>query len=177
MRDSHILRTEQCYMAIGQSSVIEQYFYENKSVLIFQNYFGFEVAKMPLELVLSEPLLESINRKYKIKSAGITKITPYRVYDWHVDINRGVSINLLLTPTCKSLVLFANEVKDSNDQLDFVELIYEPKTFYLINNQIKHCVINFNESRYLFTLEFELNKNVLNFDEVACLAQKVRAQS
>lgn len=177
MNDLPILNAKQCYMAIGKSSVIQKYFDENINVLSFQNYFGFEVSKIPLELVLTEPVLQSINEKFKIRSAGITKITPYRFYDWHVDTNRGVSINLLLTPVCKSLVLFGNESKESNDQLDFIELVYEPKTFYLFNNQVKHCVINFDECRYLFTLEFELNKNVLNFDEVACLAQSVRAQS
>jgi len=166
MTDSHILRPQDCYVTIGESTVIQKYFEENQANLDFKMYFGFEAFSMPLDMILAEPILENVNKKFKIKAGGILKIEPFRCYNWHVDEYRGACINLLLTPQSKSLMLFGQESSGSLDQLDFVELDYKPRTFYLFNNQIKHSVINFNDTRYLFTLEFEYDKSLLNFDKV-----------
>jgi len=174
MTDSHILRTQDCYAPIGESTVIQKYFEENRDNLNFEIYFNFEISAVPLDVILSEPILANINKKFKIKAGGISKIRPFRCYNWHVDDHRGASINLLLTPQSKSLMFFGQTSIESSEQLDFIELVYMPRTFYLFNNQIKHSVINFNDTRYLFTLEFEQDKNLLNFDKVLkCLFSSV----
>jgi hypothetical protein len=46
------------------------------------------------------------------------------------------------------------------------ELKYEPKTYYALNVQNYHSVINFEKPRYMFSLEFDEDKNILTFDQL-----------
>lgn len=80
------------------------------------------------------------------------KTDPHQAYMWHRDENRGLSVNLLLTPGRCSHCLFDTPTNEYN--LYFTELDYAPRTFYLFNTQIPHTVINFGEPRYLFSVEF-----------------------
>jgi hypothetical protein len=48
----------------------------------------------------------------------------------------------------------------------FKELKYKPETYYLFNNQVEHTVINFTQSRYLMSVEFEEGKDVLTFNNL-----------
>jgi hypothetical protein len=48
----------------------------------------------------------------------------------------------------------------------FVELKYRLGSYYVFNNQVPHMVLNFNESRYLMSIEFEADKNELTFDQL-----------
>lgn len=41
--------------------------------------------------------------------------------------------------------------------------MYEPKTYYLFNNQAIHGVINKSEPRYMFSLYFE---NEINYQDL-----------
>ena len=72
----------------------------------------------------------------------------------------------MLTPDVRSCTLFGNSSKDSDDQFDHVELVYEPKSFYLFNNQAMHTVINFDQPRYLFTTEFVDTKDILSYRDI-----------
>jgi hypothetical protein len=148
------LEIEMCCKEIGQSTIIQDYFDNNKNNLIFDFYFGFALAEIPIEIILSDPLLNDINQKYKIDSGAILRLDPFRCYQWHVDDIRGVSINMLLTPNSKSMVLFGEISKESEDQLDIIEFKYSPLTLYWFNTQKIHTVINFEEPRYLFSIEF-----------------------
>jgi hypothetical protein len=56
--------------------------------------------------------------------------------------------------------VFKTKVKTINDiQFKIIELKYKVKKFYLYNTQIEHAVINLNNPRYFFSVQFE-NKNL-----------------
>ena len=96
-------------------------------------------------------------------AVGVVKLEPNVCYDWHVDTRRGVGINMLLTPEVRSSCLFA---KGDGVQFGVEELVYEPNTFYLFNTQVKHMVLNYEKPRYLLTVEFELDKDQLSFEDL-----------
>jgi hypothetical protein len=154
-----------CYLKLCGSSVIQRYFQENKSELSFQPYYGFDVSTIPLDLALQEPLLASLHRKHQIMGAGIIRIDKDRCYKWHCDAVRGATINMLLSES-NSMVLFGNMSKDSEDQYEVIRLDYEVGSFYAFNTQAMHTVINFDEPRYLFTIEFCEDKRQLSYNNL-----------
>jgi hypothetical protein len=157
------MNKDNCYKRLGQANHIPKYFWDNYLNFNYTNYHGFSIHEVSLELVLNEPILQNINKLHKIKHAGIIKLLPNRCYKWHQDLLRGVCINMLLYHQ-GSFVLFGNRVLDSEDQYDTLRLDYNINDLYLFNNQITHTVINFSDTRYLFSVEFEENKNSLTYN-------------
>ena len=150
-----------CYKKLGASTHIVSFFQNHHSEFTYIDHYGFSVYQLPLELILQESILQDINNHHKIKSGGIIKIEPNRCYKWHQDAVRGVCVNMLLQHQ-DSFVLFGNTV--SEDQIDITRLDYSIGDFYLFNNQCMHTVVNFTEARYMFTLEFEQDKNSLTYE-------------
>jgi hypothetical protein len=159
-----MIDTNYCYKTLGVSTHILPFFKLNHTQFEYSDYYGFSVYQLPLELILQEPILHDINTKHKIKSGGVVKLKPNRCYTWHQDAIRGVCVNMLLQHQ-DSFVLFGNSVSDSEDQFEIARLDYSIGEFYLFNNQCMHTVINFKERRYMFTLEFEEDKNNLLYDK------------
>jgi len=131
------------------------------------DYYGFEATPIPPEIWKQEKLLCAVNEEFKFENVGLIRIPPHFNYDWHVDTNRGCSINMLLSHE-RSHAFFANEGRDHQDHSygcngHFVELDYEPDTFYVFNSQRLHCVYNFEKPRYLFTCEFLQRKGELSY--------------
>lgn len=149
------------YKELGSSTHILPYFEVNNTKFKYSDYYGFSVSELPLDLILQESVLQNINKIHKIKSGGIIKLYPNRCYKWHTDSVRGVCVNMLLHHE-ESFVLFGNNV--SEDQFDITRLDYNLGNFYLFNNQCMHTVINFTGTRYMFTLEFEEDKNSLTYE-------------
>lgn len=116
-----------------------------------------------------DPLLGVIYSRHPFQS-GILRMEPDTYYDWHVDTNRGVSLNMMLSPG-HSHCLF--RVKSEGKTGSFDELVYEPDTMYLLNTQIHHSVYNFNDVRYMFSIEFSENKDLLSFDRIASWIRSV----
>jgi hypothetical protein len=110
-----------------------------------------------------EPLLSKIDQRFKIKNCGIIYMQPFTCYNWHTDVSRGVCINWLIDHT-NSYTLFGRPKDDLN--LDIIRVPYESNRFFLFNNQIPHSVTNFEGDRYLFTTEFEQEKDDLSYEEV-----------
>jgi len=155
-----------CYHKIGTSEVIQNYFDSNFNDFTYVYRYGFELFKIPEEVVLSEPVLAKINDKFKIANSAVVKMDPNRCYKWHTDAHRGVSVNLLLTPEVNSFVLFGNSLEQSDDQFEILKFDYEPNTFYFFNNQNMHTIMNFDQPRYLFTLEFKEDQHSLSYDRI-----------
>jgi hypothetical protein len=143
-----------CYRELGESNHIVDHFNSNIETLEMEQHFGFDMALVPEEIYMNEKVISSLS--HKIKCGVYIKLNPYRNYNWHQDAERNVSINLLLTPNIRYHTLFGKST-ESEDQMEFIEMTYKPNTFYLFNNQISHSVINFDEPRYLFSLQFEEN--------------------
>jgi hypothetical protein len=119
-------------------------------------------VQVPFELAYSDPILYMLGMQHKL-AVGIIRLDPHTTYDWHTDTRRGVSINMLLN-NAKSNCLFS--VSEAEATHSFVELKYRLGSYYLFNNQVPHMVLNFNESRYLMSVEFEADKNELTFDKL-----------
>ena len=128
----------------------------------WQDYYNFKAIQVPIEMLSKDPFLVDLFRKHPFV-AGVIQLDPYVCYDWHRDTRRGVGVNMLLTPEIKSNCLFA---KEEGVQFGFEELPYEPDTYYLFNTQTRHTVINFDQPRYLFTLEFAEDVDHLSFENL-----------
>jgi len=101
--------------------------------------------------------------------AGIIRLDPYVFYDWHIDTDRGVGVNMLLNAEGSSHCLFTRTLKrDSciahgSGTNNFVELEYASHTYYLFNTQTAHSVYNFKEPRYLFSMDFLEDRHTLSY--------------
>jgi hypothetical protein len=126
----------------------------------WQDYYNFQATQVPNEILTKDPFLLRLCHIHPFM-AGIVKLDPHVCYDWHIDTRRGVGVNMLLNFEGVSHCLFA---KGEGTQFKVEELVYAPNRYYLFNTQTSHTVINFNEPRYLFTLEFAEDKDQLSFD-------------
>ena len=134
------------------------------------NYHGFEVTPISSEIWRQEKQLCAVNEEFQFEKIGLIRIPPYFNYNWHVDTNRGCSINMLLSYE-KSHTFFAKpSPRDHHLPLGssghFIELDYKPDTFYAFNSQQLHCVYNFEKPRYLFSCEFSQRKDELSYERL-----------
>jgi len=169
------LTVRDCATKLGKSTSVVEYFHENKENFDFLYYYNFLLTRLPQSLIQEEDVLRKINDKFTIKNIGISKFYPYINHTWHTDTRRGVTINMLLQHT-RSNVMFRyqsgnkelNFEENFNNKMNYnlIEVNYEPNNFYLYNTQIEHEVFNFENERYIFTMEFEQDKTELNYYDV-----------
>lgn len=119
----------------------------------WNKHFGFDCIEVGSNWIEEEDALFQVNRIHPIKQLGLLRIAPYSFYDWHVDVYRQSCINMLINLEHNSHTLFGYQT-DGHSK-DVLELRYQPRTFYLFNNQIEHCVANLDGPRYMFSLYFE----------------------
>jgi hypothetical protein len=149
------------YPITPKSVIADELFAFALSTGSWQPYYNFSAVQVPFELAFSDPVLAGIGAKHSL-AVGIVRLDPYTTYDWHTDTKRGVSINMLLNDV-KSNCLFS--VDEAEATHEFLELKYQPKTYYVFNNQVPHMVINFAQTRYLMSVEFKADKDELTFDQ------------
>lgn len=136
----------------------------------WMDYYGFEITLLPPEIWREEKVLRKVDDEFKFEKIGLIRIPPRFNYDWHVDAKRGCSINMLLSHE-KSYTFFSTP-SPSDYQIPqgrnghFVELDYEPDTFYAFNSQKYHCLYNFEQPRYLFSCEFSQPKEDLSYERL-----------
>lgn len=126
-------------------------------------YFNFDIRPIPQDLLNKDPFFVWLTERYKYFGA-VLKLDPYVCYNWHKDTKRGVGINMMLTPQARSTCTFA----ENTDAVVFKieELVYKPGTYYLFNTQQNHAVYNFETTRYILSIEFELDKDALTFEDL-----------
>jgi hypothetical protein len=132
----------------------------------WSNNNGWIFFEIPKEVWIKESFLNTIDKQFKISYVGILKVYPHRSYEWHVDDSRGLAINMLLSDNSKSHCYFGRESIESWDQYEIVECPYSKDSFYLFNTQCPHMILNLNEERYLVTVEFEVDKEHLKYNDV-----------
>jgi hypothetical protein len=159
-----------CYHELKTKSVrATNIFHEEFNSLKWLPYHSFEVSPLSRSVIENEPALRSLDKEFKIDQLGFLRINSNRCYKWHVDGNRGVAINMLVTPSVHSYCLFGDKNLLQNIQgfqTDILELKYSPDTFYVFNTQWPHTVLNFEAPRYLLSIEFVRDKNSLTYNEV-----------
>jgi hypothetical protein len=128
----------------------------------WQPYYNFMALQVPANILDKEPLLVELAKKRKFH-AGLLRMEPNSCYNWHVDTDRHVSLNMLVFDDGNSKCVFAEEYRLV---MPITELKYKEFTYYVFNTQVPHIVFNFKEPRYLFSLEFLDEDRGLTYDEL-----------
>jgi len=116
----------------------------------YVEYYGFDVIQVPDEIIARDKQLAALRERYPF-TAGITRMHPCTVYNWHVDDNRHGTINMMIHNENSHCLFTTNaEARVS----DIKELVYKFKTYYIFNTQTPHMVSNLEGERFVFTLEF-----------------------
>lgn len=127
-------------------------------------YYNFDATRIPNEVLALDPVLNAVGSKHPL-IGGVVMLPPYSFYNWHKDTRRGVSINMVLNPDGgRSHCIFTPD-KDVVVG-EFVELQYQPNTYYLFNTQVDHMVLNFEQPRLLLTVEFGEDKDALSYEDL-----------
>lgn len=125
-------------------------------------YYNFMALPVPQEIIDNEPMLVELAKKREFH-AGILKMDPNSCYNWHVDTDRHVSLNMLVLDDGSSHCIFAPEY---GLVMPIHELKYAPFTYYVFNTKVPHMVVNFNEPRYMFSLEFLGKDKDVTYEEL-----------
>lgn len=127
------------------------------------DYYNFKAIPVPKEIWEQDKLLVDLSKVRKFH-AGILKMEPNTCYNWHIDTDRHVALNMLVCDDGNSKCIFAPEGFAVVNPI--VELKYKPYTYYVFNTKYPHTVFNFSEPRYLFSLEFLEEDRGLTYDEL-----------
>lgn len=110
---------------------------------------------LPDSLFLGDPFLSWLYTQRPF-SSGILRMAPWTNYTWHRDVERGCSLNLLLSDPLKSRCLFRHSPNEQRHHMyHILNLPYDTTNYFCLNTQIEHSVFNWEEDRFVFTLHFE----------------------
>ena len=126
-------------------------------------YYNFHALPIDESVLMQDPVLRQLRDK-RVFRGGVIALPPNTCYTWHVDTERRAAINMLLYDNGNSRCLFAPQAFDV--VTPFVELKYAPATYYAFNTQALHMVLNFEEPRFVFSLEFLGEDRGLTYDEL-----------
>ena len=121
-----------------------------KSTTHWLHKAAFDLAIVPPGLITEEPLKE-LMRQFQ-GTPVVFRMQPWQFYRFHTDAARSCAINMLLEGT-DSQTYYGEETQDE-EVLDIVELKYNMDSYYLLNTHLKHCVVNRDNTRYMFSLGF-----------------------
>jgi hypothetical protein len=128
------------------------------------NSFAFKLIKLPQSFIENNNTLLCINKKFTI-FPFIFKVPANTNYNWHVDADRGLSINLPLNNHTQSHSYFLSD--QTLGHLNSIHrLNYDLGYFYLFNTQIPHAVLNLHQDRYFFSITFKQPKHELTYSTV-----------
>ena len=160
---------ENCFSPFKQKSSIIQNYFDNEFISTVDKYspvryFGWAGYPVPKSVWSKENVLEKINAQFPIMFAGFVMMGPNRQYHWHTDVERGATINMLMTHDHVSYSMFGEKDKENDAQNHILTIDYVRDTFYLFNTKKPHTVINFEQPRYLFSIKFKSNK--LSYEDI-----------
>lgn len=157
-----------CFLKITEDTEnIQNYFKDNFENLSWHEHESlWNLALVPLDVLLQNNTIAKIHERFEVEGAGFIKMDPFQCYKWHVDYSRGPAINMHMNPFNElSLCMFETE-EINKERIKYLTLNYQPETFYLFNTQINHSIITFARTRYMFTLQFKLQKEELNYYQI-----------
>ncbi len=131
---------------------------------VWERNYGLDTCIISDKIWCKEPLLATLDNRFPIDFGFLIRIPPNTVYNWHLDGVRAAGVNLKLTQDTHSHTLFGEPLDDWNDK--FVELEYDNNNFYLLNTQHRHCVVNFDKYRYMFSVQFAQTKEHITYQEI-----------
>jgi hypothetical protein len=127
-------------------------------------YFNFDATRIPNDILANDPVIADIGSRHPLMG-GVVMLPPNTFYNWHKDTRRGVSINMVLNPYDGISHCVFTPDKDVVVG-EFIELQYQPDTYYVFNTQVDHMVLNFDKPRLLLTIEFGEDKDTLSYDDL-----------
>jgi len=126
----------------------------NWEEFVYYDYYSFEVAPLSNTMWSEHHALSQVNNEFPIKQVGLIRMPPNSGYDWHVDTDRTVGMNMLVGDVHCCDTLFSKNYSRGLTY-DITRLEYQPWELYVFNTKIYHTVLNYQHPRYLFTVEFE----------------------
>jgi hypothetical protein len=114
---------------------------------------GFKIIMVPDKIIMADRVLARLKLKFK-GQAIIFHMQPNTFYRFHTDQTRKCAINMLISGETSHC--YYGDETSSEEVIDNVsELKYQDSRYYLLNTQLKHAVLNFNNHRYMLSLGFK----------------------
>jgi hypothetical protein len=145
------------------ASIAKDLYVYAKSSPNWTQYYNFMAVQIPRDILQLDSFLVGLAGK-RTFHAGVLRMEPNTCYNWHVDTDRKVGLNMLLSDDGSSRCLFLDG--EPGVVFNTRELKYEPDTYYVFNTQVPHMVLNTTRPRYLFSVEFLEEDRSLTFDEL-----------
>ena len=145
------------------ASIAKDLYIYAKSSPNWTQYYNFMAVQIPRDILQLDSFLVGLADK-RTFHAGVLRMEPNTCYNWHVDTDRKVGLNMLLSDDGSSRCLFLDG--EPGVVFNTRELKYEPETYYVFNTQVPHMVLNTGKPRYLFSVEFLEKDRGLTFDEL-----------
>lgn len=129
-------------------------------------YHDFVVKPVPDIIISMDPFLSLLMGRIPFKSC-ILIMEPLSCYNWHKDETRGAGINMMVGPGGDPCLFKGDPLSVSADKITVLD--YKPDTYYVLNTQNDHMVVNANSvPRLTFSLEFfeDENGQTLSYPQV-----------
>jgi hypothetical protein len=144
-------------------------FIDKKSIEDWKHILNMKLLPVPLSMLEKEDKLLKIVKKYKAEvRLAIYDTEPNTAFHWHTDKSRYASLNILIDGWDSKCLFSQNEYRGMRSNL--VELHYEKNRVYLLDVTKEHCVLNFNNPRYMFSIGIPVPAT---FDEVKEFIQQL----
>lgn len=144
-------------------------FIHNKTIEDWKHILNMKLLPIPVSMVEKEDKLLKIVKKYNAEvRIAIYDTEPNTAFHWHTDKSRYASLNILIDGWDSKCLFSDNEYKGMRSNL--VELHYEKNRVYLLNVTKEHCVLNFNNPRFMFSIGIPMPAT---FDEVKEFIQQL----
>ena len=155
---------------IGESTIMDDLLAIANDNTGWAMYYNFLAKQVPNEVLAKDPFLVWLSTKHNF-IAGVIRMERFQQYDWHVDTRRGVGINMPLEQF-NSIVFFTNPSDIGSLVKPIFPIMYEYNKYHVFNTQIPHNIINLNYPRFLFTIEFEKDKDNLTYADMINLVKE-----
>lgn len=144
------------YYEVPRASTISEELMEamRNDVIPWTQAYAWNGKLLPASLLVSDPFLAALMRIYPFQ-AGIICMDANTCYRWHVDSDRTLGLNMLLSFNSNSFCAFKSVDDTEERNFPILKLDYKPDTYYLLNVKQYHTVFNFDSPRYLFTAQFD----------------------
>ena len=139
-------------------------------------HLSIEMKPVSMDLLTMDPLFNFLSSRYKCQG-HVWRFRPFTCFDWHRDKSRTSAINIVLTPWVRSYSVFSESKKDymlrtSDYVFDIEDLVYRPDTYYVLSTQTPHTVFNFEETRYLLSVDFLEEDMYIPFKDMVSVIEK-----
>lgn len=143
----------QCYLKLNTKTQLKDSLLEfaTKPETAWIRKNAFDIAMVPKSLIIVDGVISNILTKFNVVPI-IFRMQPWQFYRFHTDAARSCALNLLLDGTDSQT--YYGENTDCEEVMNINELVYDDRSFYLLNTHVKHAVINRNNTRYMFSMGF-----------------------